>query len=77
MNMETVAWAQRFGMKLFLVLRKKTKLRELISCVKVIKDEMTVKSSKLTIKKLHLLVRYKQTKKDVAIPSTKADLLAR
>ncbi len=36
------------------------------------------KNCKLTVKKLCLLVRYKQTKEDAAIlPSTKTDLLAR
>ena len=37
---------------------------------------MKDKNCKLTIEKLCLLVRYKQTKQDVTIPSTKADLLA-
>ena len=38
---------------------------------------MKDKNCKLTIEKLRLLVRYKHTKEDAAIPSTKADLLAR
>jgi hypothetical protein len=46
------------------------------SRVKVIKDEMKDKNCKLTVKKLRLLVRYKQTKEDAAIPSGKAALLA-
>jgi hypothetical protein len=38
---------------------------------------MKDKNCKLTIEKLRLLVRYKQTKGDAAIPSGKAALLAR
>ena len=56
--------------------RKKIKLRELISCVKVIKDDMKGKNYKLTVDKLRLLVTYNKTKEDAAIPSGKADLLA-
>jgi hypothetical protein len=57
------------------VSRKKMKLQELISRVKVIKDEMKGNIYKLTIDKLRLLVTYKQTKEDAAIPSGKAALL--
>ncbi len=57
------------------VSRKKMKLRELISCVKVIKDEMKGKIYKLTVDELHLLVTHKKTKEDAAIPSGKAALL--
>jgi hypothetical protein len=58
------------------VSRKKMKLLEFISCVKVIKDEMKGKHFKLTIDKLCLLVTYKKTKEDGAIPSEgKATLL--
>jgi hypothetical protein len=59
------------------VSRKKMKLRELISRVKVIKDDMKGKNYKLTVDKLRLLVTYKKTKEDAAIPSGKAALLAR
>ena len=55
------------------ILRKKMKLRELISRVKVNKDKIADKNC---IKKLLLLVRYKHSKDNAAIPSTKADLLA-
>jgi hypothetical protein len=60
-----------------IVSRKKMKLWKLISRVKVIKDEMKCKNYKLTVDKLCLLVTYKKTKEDVAIPSGKAALLAR
>ena len=53
------------------------KLRELISRVKEIKDDMKGKNYKLTVDKLRLLVTYKKTKEDAAIPSGKAALLAR
>ena len=59
------------------VSRKKMKLRELISRVKEIKDDMKGKNYKLTVDKLRLLVTYKKTKEDAAIPSGKAALLAR
>ena len=59
------------------VSRKKMKLRELISRVKEIKDDMKGKNYKLTVDKLCLLVTYKKTKEDAAIPSGKANLLAR
>ncbi len=57
------------------VSRKKMKLWELISCVKVIKDKMKGKNFKLTINKLRLLVTYKKSKENAAIPSGKAALL--
>ena len=57
--------------------RKKMKLRELISRVKVINDEMKGKNCKLTVDKLRLLVTYKKTKEDAAIPFGKAALLTR
>ena len=60
-----------------IVLRKKMKLQELISRVKVIKDEMKGNNYKLIIDKLRLLVTYKKTKEDAAIPSGKAALLTR
>jgi hypothetical protein len=59
------------------VSRKKMKLQELISLVKVIKDKMKGKNFKPTVDKLHLLVTYKKTKEDAAIPSGKAALLTR
>jgi hypothetical protein len=50
-------------------------LAELISPVKVIKEEMMKdKNFKLTVDKLRLLVAYKKTKEDAAIPSRKATL---
>ncbi len=57
------------------VSRKKMKLWEFISRVKVIKDKMKGKIFKLTVNKLCLLVTYKKTKEDAAIPSGKAALL--
>jgi hypothetical protein len=57
------------------VSRKKMKLQELISRAKVIKDKMKGNNFKLTVNKLHLLVTYKKTKEDAAIPSEKATLL--
>jgi hypothetical protein len=60
-----------------IISRKKMKLRELMSRVKVIKDEMKGNNYKLTVDKLHLLVTYKKTKEDAAIPSGKAALLTR
>ena len=53
------------------------KLRVLISRVKVINDEMKGNNCKLTVDKLRLLVTYKKTKEDAAIPSAsgKAALL--
>jgi hypothetical protein len=44
------------------VLRKKTKLRELISSAIVIKDKMKSKTYKLNRKDLLVLVRYKHSK---------------
>jgi hypothetical protein len=41
--------------------RKKMKLRELISIVKVIKDKMKGNNYKLTVDKLRLLVTYKSS----------------
>ncbi len=60
-----------------IVSRKKMKLQELIPPIKVIKDKMKGKIFKLTINKLCLLVTYKNTKEDAAIPSGKANLLTR
>ncbi len=40
------------------VSRKKTKLRELIFCAKVMKDKMKSKTYKLNLKDLLVLVRY-------------------
>jgi hypothetical protein len=51
-------------------------LLELISRVKVIKDKMKGKNYNLTVEKLRLLVTYKKTKEDGAIPSGKAAVLA-
>ena len=58
------------------VLRKKSKLRNLISRAKLIKDKMKDKNYKLTADNLCLLVAYKKRKGDAAIPSGKAALLA-
>ena len=60
-----------------IVSKKKTKLLELIVHVKMIKDEMKDKNFKLTVDKLHLLVTYKKTKEDLAIPSGKTALITR
>ncbi len=60
-----------------IVSRKKKKLRELISRVKVIKDEMKGNNYKLIVDNLRLLVTYKKTKEDAAIFSGKAALLTR
>jgi hypothetical protein len=46
------------------------------SSLLVIKDKIKDKNCKLTVQKLCLLVRYKQTKEDGTISSMKADLLA-
>ena len=43
-----------------IVSRKKSKLRNLISCAKLIKDKMKDKNYKLTAGNLHLLVAYKK-----------------
>ncbi len=56
-------------------LRKKTKLKELISSAKVIEDKMNSKKFKLTSKDLLVLVRYKCTKGDQPIPKGVAALL--
>ena len=58
-----------------IISKKKTKLSELISRVKVIKDKMKDKNFKLTIDKPHLLVAYKKTKEDTTIPSGKVALI--
>jgi hypothetical protein len=58
------------------VLRKKSKLKGLISRAKLIKDKMKDKNSKLSADNLRLLVAYKKRKGDAAIPSGKAALLA-
>ena len=58
------------------LLRKNTKLRELITRAKLIKAEMKSKTFKLTSDKLQVLVTYKKIKGDKGIPSGKADLLA-
>jgi ribosomal protein S15P/S13E len=55
--------------------RKIMNLQELISHVKVMKDKMNGNNFKLTTNKLRLLVTYKKTKEDTAIPSGKATLL--
>jgi hypothetical protein len=59
-----------------IVSRKKSKLRDLISRAKLIKDKLKDKNYKLTIDNLRLLVAYKKRKGDAAIPSGKAALLA-
>jgi hypothetical protein len=59
------------------VLRKKSKLSDLMSRAKLIKDKMKDKNYKLTADNLRLLVAYKKRKGDAAIPSGKAALLAR
>ncbi len=59
-----------------IVSRKKSKLRNLISRAKLIKDKMKDKNYKLTAGNLHLLIAYKKRKGDAAIPSGKAALLA-
>ena len=58
-----------------IVSRKKMKLRELISRVKVIKGKMKGNNYLLAVDKLRLLVTYKKTKIDTAIPSGKAALI--
>ncbi len=56
------------------VLRKKTKLRGLISSAIVILDKMKNKTYKLNGKELHVLVRYKHAKGDKKIPSSVAEI---
>ncbi len=58
------------------VSREKSKLRDLISRAKLIKDKMKDKNYKLTADNLCLLVAYKKWKGDAAILSGKAALLA-
>ncbi len=55
-------------------LRKKMKLRELISTAKVIKDKMKSKKFKLAGKDLLVLVRYKRMKGDQPMPKGVAAL---
>ncbi len=58
------------------VSRKKSKLRNLISHAKLIKDKMKDKNSKLIADNLRILVAYKKRRGDNAKPSGKAALLA-
>jgi hypothetical protein len=57
--------------------RKKTKLRELISSAREVKDRMKSNTYKSNRKDLLVLVRYKHAKGDQKIPTTVADLQAR